>query len=505
MLKRLCCLLLAILCFIPGVSFANDAPSILDKNENLSISISLNNKEAQIGGTLDFAVTLTNNTSQPVSDWYLFSIFSDTAVSKEVADSLKCFNNEAIEPYGTVVWNITEQVSSDIYWYENNGAYYTDFEFLLDYFAYNESESYDTEYYYKSKKTPIKLTNLYDGSEFLKFSSVEDEATVYLGYEYYDSDSESSTNNVYGRINSDVSITSITGFEISNLAIKKNFDEIVEAASLAPHESIINEFNYSYWMDESEVPSALPFGVTTIFNINDKYYAAGYTKNIPAKVIDMPKLELTLKQSEDSASKYVLSVKNVSGTDYADFYFDGKTSDEFSKLHFIDIFENNQTYEFCSFDIDFLRTNFGYVLDNKLFVWNVSYYKDINDNKPETIDIVNFLQPIAYIDGKLMQDVPSTIQISDSSPSSIPAPSPTPKPTDTFVPSPSPTAAPTPTITAAPSPSPSATASLTPAVTVNSVTKKPAVPFWVWIALGGALFATGLVSVLLYIMRTKED
>ena len=57
MLKRLCCLLLTILCFIPGVSFANDAPSILDKNENLSIDISLKSKEAQIGGTLDFAVT----------------------------------------------------------------------------------------------------------------------------------------------------------------------------------------------------------------------------------------------------------------------------------------------------------------------------------------------------------------------------------------------------------------------------------------------------------------
>ena len=45
----------------------------------------------------------------------------------------------------------------------------------------------------------------------------------------------------------------------------------------------------------------------------------------------------------------------------------------------------------------------------------------------------------------------------------------------------------------------------TPAITVNSVTVKPAVPVWVWIALGCTLIATSVLLFFLGVRRSRKE
>ena len=501
MKKVIVVLMLVVFCLVPVTGLANDAIPIIDKDKNLSITVELKSRNAEIGGTLDFTVRLSNNTSNPITDWHILRIFSNDYVSDDVSSAFNSHADSTIEPYETIVWDVSEPISPSIFFYEKDGLFYTDFQFRIEY-ELEDADGHRSNYYYTTEKIPIRLTNLNHGAHFLNTVSVESEDAIYLGNTYY-SDYESSISYVEGEVHSYISVASTSGFTLSNLIIRNENEEFMLIDSLGSQEVITTELRYTYYLNKSKIPLTLPLDFTIIFMLQDNYYAVYNTKNIPAREIDMPQLELTLTPVEGSQNRYSLSVKNVSDRDYTDFYFDGEVSGSFNADNLIEKLESNQTFSASSFDINNMRFIYGYIIDDKLFVWSVSYYKDTADNEPEEIDILYFMEPIDYIDGRLVLEKDEPSPTPSPSPSRTPGPSrtPVPKPTPLSVNTPKP--APSPTIT--PSPTRATSPKPTASVTVNSVKVIPAVPVWVWIALGGALLVTGILSVLLYIRRSRKE
>ena len=139
-----------------------------------------------------------------------------------------------------------------------------------------------------------------------------------------------------GEITSNISIRSTSGFTLSNLIIRNDNEEFIEIDSLGRLEVFTPELKYTYYLNKSEIPSTLPLDLTITFMLQDNYYAIYNTKNIPTRIIDMPELALTITPVEGSSDKFNLSVKNVSGRDYANFYFDEEASENFNADNLIE-------------------------------------------------------------------------------------------------------------------------------------------------------------------------
>lgn len=183
MLKKIFVFIIGLLCFIPTISFANDAGPILDTEDKMSIEFELKSREAQIGGTLDFTLTLSNNSPKPISWLMLRRVFKDTALTEDI----NVFENiPELKAGEKKVLFLSASIPQNVYWYKKGNSYYTDFYLYFEYLAWETYEDsvdggWKTYYFYKSDPVPIKLTNVYDGTEILKLESVEKENVFYFG------------------------------------------------------------------------------------------------------------------------------------------------------------------------------------------------------------------------------------------------------------------------------------------------------------------------------------
>lgn len=502
MLRKIISLIIALLCFVPTISFANDAGPILDTEDKMSIDFELKSREAEIGGTLDFTLTLTNNTAKSMDNYlYLHEIFMQTPLTEDVD---KAFENlPELDAGEKLVLFISASVPQSVYWYKKGSGYYTDFRLFFDYFAWeiNEDDIDDSwygSYYYESKPIPIKLTNVYDGKEILKLESVEKENAFYLGKDLAPGDRKY---DLTSSVHSKTSATNLSLYQLSNVVIRKESGyktEVLQVDVINPSEVYTQDLIYKQYIDKSEVPSKIPLEVKAIFTLNDKYYASVFSKKLPTVLIDFPDVEVNAQPDPNNGRNYILTIKNISESDYKDFYIDSYYDDPYIYYtnNFIGKFEENELQEFSleKPEYSYYHIIIGYVQDSMLFTWVIDFSSTNN------IEFITF-KNIIYLENYEI--------IASPTPSPSPTASPTPKPTQTPSPSPSQTSTlspvPAPIITASPTPKPSQTSSPTPAITVNSITKKLPVPMWVWIVFACALFATGTVSVLLHIRRSKKE
>lgn len=478
MLKKLVMLILVLLCLLPSISFANDAGPYLDTEGKLSIEFKLKSHEAKIGGTLEFTLILTNNTAKPMDTYLLMrEIFKNTDLTK---DTYKVLNDlPELNTGEKVELLISANVEKSVYWYKKENSYYTDFRLLFDYYAWEYDgddidDGWYRSYYYESKSIPIKLTNVYDGKEILKIESTHKEDALYFG-KYLEPDG--GNHGLSSCIHSKLSATNLSLHPLSDITIRKEMDyDVLQIDTINPSEVYTQEIICNEYIESSNLPSKKPLEIKAIFELNDKYYASEFSKELSTKLIEFPEVKLYVEPDSNNSNNNILIIKNTSGRDYEDFYIG--FYEDYPHIYYTDNiiakFDKGEQIEFSlENESSYYNIVIGYVQDNMLFTWIIT----INSDSSHILDIT-------------FKDV---IDLENDE---IPA-SPTPSP------SPSPTPTPEPTVTATPSPSP--TASPTPAITVNSITKKPAVPSWVWIALACALLATVAVSVLLHVRRSNTN
>lgn len=505
MLKKICSFIIALLCFVPTISFANDAGPILDTERKLSIELELKSHEAEIGGTLDFTLTLTNNTAKPMNDYLLLhEIFMHTPLTEDIHESLK--NLPELNAGEKVVLFLSASVPQNVYWYKKGSSYYTDFRLFFEYYAWEINgddidDGWETSYYYESEPTPIKLTNLFDGTDILKLESDEKENAFYFGEDLYSGDDKY---DLASRVHSQTSTTNLSLYQLSNVVIRKENGyntEILQVDVINPSQVYTQDLIYNQYIDKSNLPSKIFLEIKAIFTLNNKYYASWYSKELPTQLIDFPEVDVNVQPDPNNGNNNLLTIKNTSGSDYEDFYVDFHDDDPYTYYtnNFIETFDKNKLLEFSLAKPKYSYYHFivGYIQDNSLFTWQI----DINSNMNK-IEFIKFQDVIDMENNEIIASpTPSPPPTASPKPTASPTLKATQTPTPTHAATPSP--APTPTITALPSPMPSQAALPTSAITVNSITKKPAFSTWVWIAFACALFATGTVSVLLHIHRSN--
>ncbi len=492
MFKKFCCFAIALLCLLPGVSFANDAIGYEDTNQNLSLSYKLLKNEIEIGGELNFSLTLKNNSSETFCNFYLVDIFYDNNYNKSNFSGEDFFGDLTLAPGEKAIVDISAQIAEDIYWYKIENEYFADFNIIINYDSYqNVDDDYWNYWFLESDSTPVKITNLLDGSQFLSFESEEKQPWVFTEFnsKYSDKEYYSQIDKFLGtNIKTDYKLTNKYNYKISNVYVNIDYFDSFIIEDLEPLQEIQNTIEGYAIIKKDTDFDELEIKTQALFKLDDKYYCIQSTKVQPFSRKQLPDLEISIVKDFFSDDHYILSITNLSGNDFDSFYVDfNDINDYHYSLSNFTKLSSNQTLQCSLSNTDKTRyLIIGYVEDDILYTW--SAYCDF---KPEGGEL-SYIQSLSYF---------NINELTTPAPNPTPAPTSSPEPTTSPVTSPSQTLAPTPTA----SPMPSPTTTPTPEIAVNSVTIKPAVPVWVWIALGCALLATGFVSILLNIKRSKEE
>ena len=314
-------------CISPVFVSGDTGPSqFYDKDDRLTFSISTNQTEVAIGETLEFTLELRNRTYETItmekSRWY------PHAPSSIDID----LDGVVVEPGKRVAIDISYPVTDTVKWYEKDGEFYMDINLTLDYvtissFMY-DGDYYEDEYTYfekvQAKPIPIKITNLYDGSEFINFELLTNRNVFgtwgsYSNYENVPDVIEAYiTNNIAATNTSEAVLSDFSFYNMYDGSIKerdfdlKNGDRCWTSTS--------NRYVYSR---ASEVPEYLDAVYRAKFNIDGKYYAVEKQISCGVASINTPEIESRLVQTEpDEAGNiaYTINIKNKSEKTVFGFY-----------------------------------------------------------------------------------------------------------------------------------------------------------------------------------------
>lgn len=471
MLKKILLLILVLLCLMPSVCFADDSAIPDDKNR-LTAEITFDSFEAQIGEDFCFTVTLTNNTDDNIRIFDFDFVFNQYTITEQDKEKYSSFLN-SLEAGESVVIDAALNISQDTVWYKKGESFYTDFQLCLE-FYYNDIDIKYDIFKFESEQVPIKITNLYDGSQLLSAETSMQNGSFIYGYGFKDK---------YPTISADyeVSISNLSEDYI-DLLILRTFQSspyYLEGIHSGQTRVQYHSFHTNYYTSE-ELPPDLPISNLVTFKVDGIYYGVQSQPTFPIKVIEFPNIEII---KDDN-----LIIKN-SDKDFVYFYFDYDTNYDtdydyrnYSSNHILLDYKEGDILEYALSDFRNKQFVIGYINNDLLFSWNV--YVDTQKRK---YILIQFLDVINIKESSIFADMfPADSPISSPSPTTT---SQTPAPTSTHTPSPAPTV----------------TASPTPAITINSVTKKPPVPYWVWIVLAAALIGTGIVLYVLGMRRSKKE
>lgn len=474
MIKKVLVILLMLVLLFPVDALANDGGAMLDDNKYLSIDVKFDSKEAEIGGDFSFTVTFKNNSVDIIDLGSVGQIFYDNWLSDDDATEMG-ISDIVLNPGKKATLDIVTTVPHSIICYEKKGTYYTDFDFNIYYFLEpvdkeNGFEKRHVEFYEnKSNKIPIKITNVYDGSEYLKLELQEKETICYFpdyqnhNYNIYDEYLSSTVTDTLKVTNTSNNL--ITNLYIEDLRSRIWYDD-KSVLTLDSKKNIEVEIRYYNFIHQRKLPKKLTAKYMINYKIGDKYYTTHINKTYPVEILNCPILDVTKNND------YV-TILNTSSTDLTELYVDVNCNEYhdiiYNEDNIIPILHKDSNIQIPYSE----NTNkieeyiVGLIREGKIYLWNID-----NINKTP---YYNYEELQRYFHIKEI----------------LPTPTPSPTPSPTL----SPTSTPAPTSTKEITPEP------TQVIEVTNITKESSMPWWVWVVLAFAIVGVGTV---IYVYRNKN-
>jgi hypothetical protein len=487
LVKIIAVLTLAVL-FLPSYASANDGGPLLDDTGLLTVEYELSGTEAEIGGTLEFELTLTNNMQYPIIMFAIKQVFKCGEHSTYNTDIFHGTEMGNIEAGKSVTYDISVGVPKSVYWYKEGDNYYFDFDLELLYLGkdiYGQIDGdarMDWEYIKQDLTTvPVKITNLSDGSDMVKLELSEKETSFYFP-QYQDFVSHIYHGELFSEAINGLTFTNESAQKIEDLYFynrrEENKDSLPEF--LGPAESLTVTIWNHYYLAPDGLPETLPAEYKAVFKSGDKYYAAEKVRQYPAVFLQCPKLSLSSYYSPQSSGGQPakITVTNTSDEDYENIYLDfshsqedyeDQRSREYSAAQIIPVIKKGSTVEIQSYAKPVNPEHYFIALirDGKMYYWNV----DSESN------------PVFYREGWLSFYHYLNVLEETTPPDAASSPPPS---------------TPSPKLASAQTPPPQTPAA--PSMEITSVKKQSSIPFWVWIALGAAVIASG---ILIFVIKKK--
>lgn len=477
MIKKIIILLLVLILVFPVETLANDAGVLYDGGGYIDVRIKACSTEAIIGGNIEFDLTVKNKSQNTIENVGLYKVFN--RYPKVDTDN----SVSSLKPGEKLTAHIVAEVPYNIDWYKNKDSYYVDLDVEIDYSRMcdcgdNDCNSY-WEFYHKTNAIPIKITNLFDGLNYIDLKLVEND-TVY----YFRDNHSVLWDDYIAELNNSVNVTNKHDTEIEDILIITNEEERYSAYvdefehnTLKVNETMTEDIEISYFLIEKRIRKAIPTYYKVMFRVEDCYYATQLKKEYPTKILKCPSIDIISKPSDpnDKSSTPIISIKNISNKDYNNIYFDYaynydlyKEAIAINQDYIITKLVKNQEIELPYID-NILNKRFiiGYLIDDNFYSWDMHSMIDSYDKELKS-----------YIDSE-STDIDKYIYLHQLTP----APTIEPTPTPTQEPTPSPTPTPTKEITPEP----------TQAIELTTVTKENSMPWWVWMVLALTTICVGVI------------
>lgn len=451
MIRKIILLSALILVFAAPYALA-DAGSGYDDNELVKIKIKPHFDEITIGEEITFTADFTNLTDDEVELIQLWKVFVD-----DTSDARVDLDDIIIEPNRTMSMNFTYLVSENIHWYEKDGKYYSDFNVVFVYFAYQENTPADEGEAWdfiniSMEPIPFEITNIKNGDHLLEMNITDNNDTA-LFIEYYNMSEWQAKPGIFDcYLYNTFEVKNISGkilkrviTQISN-PLKQTF-----ISPLQPDEIFNGENDRCFNMPKKEIPKESNITYNSMCEIDDIYYAVSAKHTYPTTVINFPLLDIRLETQVDTSEKKfqsfdgTLYITNASNYTIHNFYF--QILDDTQSNNIIldgNIFPTLLAKDTMNIDITipseerFVEFFFGILRDDTLIYWHNIWDKATNsplDTRTILYDN-NVVDMLKYVPRPLPTPTP-TIESTQ-----LPSPTISPIPTPSLIPTPSPTIVP---------------------------------------------------------------
>lgn len=488
MIKKILLIALLLMILVVPCVFADAANTpIADEGELIKVEYKIADTDIEIDGEIKFSMTITNLTNMSfrmediidygMTKWIQVGIDLDDRNAKREYIELGAFESIEIE--------FAEPIIYFSNWYKDGDEFFTDFDPVIHFYMDENNDGiYDwSEIYVQAAQDPIKLrvTNLYDGSDFVEFEWLDDRDIIYyiIGKEWIDHDEYMDTNYATANMNYKYSLKNLSDAEILG----------VKAGETKTDYSSFYSFVY---LDEMGEKETLYF--RKIFLIDGKNYAIEYPRTYKTAFLEPPKVDAEIIYTKAEDGDYVDGITVVVTNSYEDeienLGVDIYTQTEYTYARVFDFgtVKKGESLQVTT-DYDFFeQIGIGYLIDGVFYCWDIDCY-DFWGEIEEDEHIV--LEPVSYD-----YDFTSSIDIEawnyrkeqwDLKMSY------TPEPTEIVTPMPRVTDAPTPTLEPTSSP-----------ISAVTVTKRSNPMLWAFIAIG-VLMAGAVVAIVLSIKKIVRD
>ena len=308
--------IIIVLVFLLPVSVeANDGGYSPDYSGMVTYTVETDCEEVGIGETFEFTVTIKNRTEYSFERVELCTFIEDAQMYYflmfgEYDDRL------ILHPYETRVIVFEMTVPEHVAWYKVGDDYYFNLKPELRY-EVNEDDPLSMQNIHGGwgfinmagvAAIPIRITNLYDGSDLITLDLVDTNSTVYFyggryGYEDVDNMYEGQYD---GDINNIIQIENLTDNEFKIMYIDTYNREFFDSDDyyLYANEKIIVDVFSEYYHLPKDIPTNIDVQYHMIFqSASGEYFAVGDEKKCKTKIFNIPNMTVTNVFEEDSTTK----------------------------------------------------------------------------------------------------------------------------------------------------------------------------------------------------------
>ncbi len=345
---------------------AGPAPQPAD-GKLIDIVFSLSTDEIVIGEELAINVTVTNLTRHQVELTRMyFGIFSYSTDH----DSNKTSVNEdelKLSAYESLTFEIKDCVDEYISWYKDGEYYYTDVYAGLNFWAGGYR---DEDYYYEESESiiPLRINNLYDGSEMLEIRWIDNIENIYFYKKTYE--------NYYDEGIPEIIAAGMVYYDVLYI----NNSEVKIGKAEPNEEYRMHDLYYKYEIF-SELKSTYQQNISEIFEIDGYYYCVRAEREYSTKIIEVPIVDLNIDLIDEDGQGYFiykLEITNRGNDTIENFMI---MAADFQNAFYLPVSESIGTIkkgETVVFEltlpndeaIDDLKA--GYILDGMFFWWEIS-------------------------------------------------------------------------------------------------------------------------------------
>jgi len=484
---------LLLLTIIPAVQ-ANGVYASYQDNEFVEVTYELKSNEIAIGGQISFDVTISNLSSHNVlidsisTDW--ITKFID---EPDISIAVDNYSIGVLKPYETVLLEVRNlEVLEGLEWYKKGGEYYVDFDpsciFIVDLEDNGYYSPVDMYYDEMQNAIPLKITNIYDGSDYFEFKWLDDANIMYcynIPLEHERSAGEGFKPRSNGSVPYEASLKNISSVEVLDIKSRRDTDII------KPYEEIGFSSFHVIKKNTEDMDETQTCYFKRLLLIEDNYHAIEYEREYKVKYLEPPNIDLELipykEEEQRYPSKLTLKATNISRNTIENFmicvfYFE---SEDYTCVFETKDFESNEVLELVhdKYIHGIEAIGVGYYVDGIFYYWVLddgSYCGINNDNVSVEIDTNDY--KLGYMSSA---DIAKVLK----------------KPADEQIPAPIITPMPTHTPSQDIRPSDTATPENTPTVTITK--RQNLLLTSLVVALAFALLAAVLIRIAI-IKRDKE-